>query len=136
MINSVVVLGRLVKDPVQRETTNDKIVTSFSIACKGYGDHVDFFNVQTWGKTAEFVSKYLKKGNQVVVDGRLCQSIWEKNGEKHYDVIIVANDVQSTGAANKEDAQTKGTQTQVLEKTVANDDTSDDFDLSMADIPF
>ncbi len=128
MINSVIVLGNLTKDPVQRETTNNNVVTSFSIAVNGIKDHTDFFNVQTWGKTAEFVAKYLKKGSQVVVDGRLSKQIWEKDGEKHYDVIIVADNVQSTYSKSEGN---KGTKTELLEQVKDNlptDEEVDNFD--------
>lgn len=137
MINSVIVLGNLTKDPVQRETTNNNVVTSFSIAVNGIKDHTDFFNVQTWGKTAEFVAKYLKKGSQVVVDGRLSQQIWEKDGEKHYDVVIVADNVQSTYSKSEGN---KGTKTELLEKVKDNlptDEEVDNFSPDMIDsIPF
>ena len=136
MINTVVVLGNLTKDPEQRKTSNDKVVTSFSIAVNGYNEHVNYFNIQAWGKTAEFVAKYLKKGSQVVVDGRLAQQVWEKDGAKHYDVVIVADNVQST-AANKPSDNNKGTQTQVLEQALPTDTEVDDSSPDMIDnIPF
>lgn len=132
MINSVVVLGNLTKDPVERKTNNDKTVASFSIAVNGYNEHVDYFNVETWGKSAEFVAKYLKKGSQVVVDGRLSQKVWEKDGEKHYDVVIVADNVQSTSANKPSDK--KGTQTEVLEQVAKEVDSGDEIDYNS--IPF
>ena len=103
-VNSVVLLGSFTKDPEQRKTNNDKTVTSFSLAVDGYNENTSFFDIQCWGKTAEFVGQYLKKGNQVVVSGRLEQQVWEKDGQKHSRVIVVADNVQSVANAKPQDS--------------------------------
>lgn len=103
-VNLVVLLGRFTKDPEQRKTNNDKTVTSFSLAVDGYNENTSFFDIQCWGKTAEFVGQYLKKGNQVAVSGRLEQQVWEKDGQKHSRVIVVADNVQSVANAKPQDS--------------------------------
>ena len=77
MINRVVLVGRLTRDPELRMTANGKSVCEFSIAVQkrikpqdGSQD-ADFFRVIAWEKTAEYVSNYLTKGRLVAVDGRL-----------------------------------------------------------------
>lgn len=134
MINTVVILGNLTKDPEQRMTSSGKKVANFSIAVNGYNEHVDYFNVETWGKTAEFVTKYLQKGSQVVVAGRLMQKVWEKDGEKHYEVVIVADNVQST-SSNKSDSK-KGTQTELLEQIAEEAESKQADEIDYDSIPF
>ena len=77
MINRVVLVGRLTRDPELRSTSTGKQVCDFSIAVQkkfkpqdGSPD-ADFFRVSAWEKTAEFVANYLTKGRLVAVDGRL-----------------------------------------------------------------
>lgn len=97
MTNVVVLIGRLTRDPELKSTTSGKQVVNFSIAVDDpfNKDHTNFFNVQAWGKTAEFVSKYLNKGRLVCVDGRLNQRKYTTQDGQNRDVVeIVANNVQ------------------------------------------
>ena len=77
MLNKVIIMGRLVKDPELRRTQSGTAVTSFRIAVdrdfKGQdgSKQADFFDVVAWRATAEFVSKYFTKGRMAVVEGRL-----------------------------------------------------------------
>ena len=77
MLNRVVIMGRLTRDPELRHTQSGNAVTSFSLAVerdfKGQdGEKVtDFIDVVAWRNTAEFVSRYFTKGRMMVVDGRL-----------------------------------------------------------------
>ena len=101
MINRVVLVGRLTRDPELRTTTTGKSVCDFSIAVNkrikpqdGSPD-ADFFRVNAWGQTAEYVSNYLHKGRLVAVDGRLQQRNYTANdGSKREVVEIVADNVQ------------------------------------------
>ena len=91
-------LGRLTKDPEVRYTANtNSQVTSFSLAVnrrfvsQNGERQTDFFNLSAFGKTAEFCSKYFKKGQQVLVEGRIQNRTWEdQNGQKRYatDFIV------------------------------------------------
>ena len=75
MINRVVLVGRLTKDPVLRKTANGASVTSFTLACtrrykqEGQPD-ADFINTVAWNKTADIVAQYTHKGSLVGVEGR------------------------------------------------------------------
>ena len=100
-MNKVILLGRLTKDPETRytQTTNTQ-VTSFTLAVNrrfikdGEERQADFINIVAWNKTAEFCSKYFKKGQQVGVIGRLQVRNWEdKQGQKHYVTEVIAEEV-------------------------------------------
>jgi single-strand DNA-binding protein len=101
MLNRVTLVGRLGRDPELRTTTTGKSVVEFSIAVtKRFktpeGQDADWFRVQAWGTTAEFVSNYLTKGRLVSVDGRLQTRKWTANDGSTREVIeIVADNVES-----------------------------------------
>lgn len=99
-MNKVILLGRLTKDPEVRYTqTNNIIVASFSLAVnrrfvkEGEERQADFINIVAWNKTAEFCSKYFKKGQQVAVVGRIQTRTWDDDqGQKHYVTEVVAEE--------------------------------------------
>lgn len=94
-------MGRLTRDPEVRYTqTNNTVVANFSLAvnrrfaAQGTERQADFINVVAWNKTGEFCSKYFKKGQQVVVVGRLQTRTWDdNNGQKHYITEVIAEEV-------------------------------------------
>lgn len=83
-MNSVSLVGRLGKDPETR-TFGDKSVTKFTLATKGYGDNVDWHNIECWGKTGELAQKYLTKGQLAGISGAIRYS---KKDEKFFTNII------------------------------------------------
>lgn len=93
-MNKLEMLGRLTKDVEVRYTKEQKMVVKFSIAVsRRINDQADFFDITAFGKTAEFISKYFKKGQQVALIGRLQNNNYEKDGKKHYGNIIIAEEV-------------------------------------------
>lgn len=99
-MNKVVLMGRLTKDPETRYTqTSNTQVTSFTLAVnrrvsKEGQPSADFINIIAWNKTAEFVSKYFKKGQQVGVIGRIqTRNYNDEQGQKHYVTEVVAEEV-------------------------------------------
>ena len=100
MLNRVVILGRMTRDPELRRTGNGKAVTSFNLAVNrnfktGDGQEADFFNVVAWGKVAENTANYCSKGSLVSVDGRLQSRSYNNNqGQKVYVTEVVADSVQ------------------------------------------
>ena len=100
-MNKVELIGRLTKDPEVRYTqTNNTAVASFSLAVnrrfvkEGEERQADFINIVVWGKTAEFCSKYFKKGMQIALVGRIQTRNWEDDqGQKHYVTEVVAEEV-------------------------------------------
>lgn len=89
-------LGRLTKDLELRYSQSGMAFSSFSLAVprkfkkEGEEKQSDFPNCKVFGKTAEFMSKYMGKGAQIAIEGRIQTGSYEKDGQKHYttDVII------------------------------------------------
>ena len=100
MLNKIVLMGRLTKDPELRRTGSGTAVTSFSLACdrdfksQSGEKETDFIDVVAWKNTAEFVSKYFSKGRMALVEGRLQIRDWtDKAGNKRTTAEIVADNV-------------------------------------------
>ncbi|MBQ9392819.1 MAG: single-stranded DNA-binding protein [Oscillospiraceae bacterium] len=100
MLNRVVIMGRLVRDPELRRTQSGISVTSFRLACDSdfksqSGERTTtWIDVVAWRQTAEFVSKYFAKGRMAVVEGRLQSRDWtDKDGNKRTTIEIVADNV-------------------------------------------
>lgn len=97
-MNRVILIGRLTKDPEIR-TSGNYTIASFSLAVnrkfKGEGEaEADFFNCTAFNKTAEFVEKYCKKGTKMVIEGRVQNDNYEKDGVKHYGVKIMVDSLE------------------------------------------
>lgn len=99
-INSINIVGRSTKDVELRTTNNGTPVATIAIAVNhGKDEEASFFDVVCFSKTAENVAKYVQKGRQVVVTGRLQRRKWQtKEGENRYAVEIIANQVQFVGS--------------------------------------
>ena len=97
MLNKVILMGRLTKEPELRHTPQDIPVVSFSIAVdRGYGDdkQVDFVNIVAWRHTAEFVSKWFTKGQLIAVSGRLqVRPYSDRDGNKRTATEVLADEV-------------------------------------------
>lgn len=101
MLNHIVLMGRLTRDPEMRRTQSGIAVTSFSIAVdrdfasrEGGEKQTDFIDIVAWRNTAEFVSKYFVKGRMAVVSGRLQIRDWtDKDGGKRRSAEVVADNV-------------------------------------------
>lgn len=97
--NKIILGGRLTSDPELKTTQSGISVCSFSIAVNrrtkpGMEQQTDFFNVTAWRQTADFVSRYFKKGSSICVVGTLQTSNWtDPNGQKPYRTDIVADEV-------------------------------------------
>lgn len=91
MLNRIIVMGRMTRDPELRRTNSGTAVASFSLAGE---KETDFIDVVAWRNTAEFVSKYFSKGRMAVVEGRLQLRDWtDKDGNKRRTAEIVADSV-------------------------------------------
>ena len=105
-MNKIILMGRLVRDPEVRYGASGNNVTSFSIAVErrfkreGQPD-ADFFNCVTFGKTGEFVSKYLKKGTKVAVEGEMQNNNYtNKEGQTVYGFQVAVNQVEFAESKN------------------------------------
>ena len=95
-MNSIIIIGRLTRDPEMKFTPQGTAVTTFSLAVDRGGDKgADFIPVKAWQKTAELCAQYLNKGNMCAVAGRLSVNAYEaKDGTKRTFTEVVANSVQ------------------------------------------
>lgn len=105
MLNNAVIMGRLVADPELRTTGNGNSVTTFTVAVdrrfvrQGEERQTDFIDVVAWRQTAEFVSRYFRKGSMIAVQGSIQTRMYEdKNGNKRKAVEIVADNASFCGS--------------------------------------
>ncbi len=105
-MNRVFLIGRLSRDPELRHTTSGMAVCQINVAVSrrtgaGRDPETDFINVVVWDKQAENVSRYLAKGRQVAVEGRIqTRSYDNAEGKKTYVTEVVANNVEFLGSAS------------------------------------
>ena len=100
MLNKIVLMGRLTRDPELRKTGSGTAVTSFTLAVdrdfktQDGEKETDFIDIVAWRGTAEFVFKYLSKGRMAVVEGRLQIRNWtDKDGGKRRSAEVIADNV-------------------------------------------
>ena len=101
-LNKVILGGRLTADPELKQTPNGTPVVTFSIAVnrrfqskENAQQQTDFFNVTAWRATAEFVSRYFRKGSSICVIGSLQNRTWtDQQGAKRYATDIIADEIQ------------------------------------------
>lgn len=157
MINRVVLVGRMTKDPVLRKTASGASVVSFTVACdrrvKTEGQPTaDFINTVAWNKTADIVAQYTHKGSLVGVEGRIqTRSYDDQSGKRVYVTEVVADSVQflepksanSTNAYVPEDTfnqayQPDNSASQQTQSSSYSSDfaSSDTLDIASDDLPF
>ncbi|MDR0293390.1 MAG: single-stranded DNA-binding protein [Oscillospiraceae bacterium] len=99
MLNKIILMGRLTREPELRTTQSGISVTSFTLAVdrdfqRGEERQTDFIDIVAWRGTADFVHKYFRKGQLVAVAGRLQSRKWEdKEGNKRVSFEVVADEV-------------------------------------------
>ena len=105
MINSVVLMGRLTYDPELRTTPNGISVVRIQLACdrnfqrSGEERKADFIDVTAWRQTAEFISRYFRKGSMIAVEGSIqTENFTDKDGNNRKSVQVVANNVSFCGS--------------------------------------
>jgi single-strand DNA-binding protein len=114
MVNKVILVGNLGKDPQTRSTPNGQEVATLTVATsekfKGKDgemqERTEWHTVVVWGKQAESCGKYLTKGRQVYVEGRLATRKWtDKEGAERYTTEVVAENVKFLGQGERKNAQ-------------------------------
>lgn len=100
MLNKIILMGRLVRDPELRRTNSGTAVASFALAVdrdfksQSGEKETDFIDIVAWRNTAEFVSKYFSKGRMAAVEGRLQIRDWtDKDGGKRRSAEVIADNV-------------------------------------------
>ncbi len=147
-LNKVFIIGNLTRDPELRSLPSGVQVTSFSVATNrvwkdrdgAKQESTEFHNVVVFGRQAETTAQYLKKGNSVLVEGRLQTRSWDAEGVKKYRTDIIADRVQfgprgaGTGAGVGATAPSEG----ASEKKKSEGDAIEypEEDINPEDIPF
>ena len=136
MLNHVVIMGRMVRDPELRQLDNGTSVTSFSVAVdRNYVDkttnerQADFLNVVAWRQTADFVCKYFHQGDMIALEGSLqSRKYTDKDGNNRTAIEIVASNISFCGGKNGGNANTATTNDAPATK-VANAPSEDNDEL-------
>ena len=111
MINRVILVGRLGRDPEMRQTGTGTPVVNFSVATDRVWKNkngeqekqTEWHKIIAWGRLAEICNEYLTKGKQVYIEGRLQTNEWEdKDGNKRYTTEVVANEMKMLGTRSEE----------------------------------
>lgn len=102
--NRVILAGNLTRDPELRFTNNGVPVCGFGIAVnrvRSKNEEVDFFDVSAWRELGETIANYKKKGDPILIEGRLQFRSWEaQDGSKRNKVDVVADNIQFLGRAD------------------------------------
>lgn len=108
MLNSVIIMGRLVADPELKTTSSGINVTSFGVAVErsyarqGEDRQTDFINVVAWRQQADFVTKYFRKGQMIAIQGSLqSRSYEDKNGNRRNVLEVVADKISFCGSKSE-----------------------------------
>lgn len=149
MINRVILVGRMTKDPVLRKTQSGASVTSFTVACdrriKAEGQPTaDFINCVCWNKVADNTAQYTHKGSLVGVEGRIqTRSFDNQSGKRVYVTEVVADAVQflepkGTNSATNTPSYDAGNQGYQSDQVLQSNDftSSDNLDIASDDLPF
>lgn len=141
-MNRAEICGRLTKDIEVRKTTSGLSVTAFTVACDRRMSReerqtvevtADFLDCVAWRGTADFLGNYAKKGDWVVIEGRIQKRSYESNGHKHYITEIVCDNVQLISASKKPTAETG---TFNAEPSAAEFDAGNSFTVNDEDMPW
>jgi single-strand DNA-binding protein len=133
-VNKVLLAGRLTRDPEMRALASGKHVTQFSVATNEYAgngkERPEYHNIVTWDRLAEICGRYLGKGQQVAIEGRLQTRTWDdEQGKRHWKTEIVAGSVEMLSGRRKKDyaAESAAEALEIAaEKSEAPDATADE----------
>ena len=126
-MNKVILKGRLTATPELKSTTNDIYVTDFSVAVnrRFNKEQTDFINCQAWRQTAEFITKYFTKGQEILVIGELHIEKWDKDGETRYTTRVVVDEVEFCGSKADNKAQTNDAEMEIPDGFEVSDNSDD-----------
>jgi single-strand DNA-binding protein len=106
--NRVILVGNLTRDPELRYIPSGMAVSDIGLAVNErvkrndqWTDDVTFVDITLWGRTAEIANEYLSKGSPVLIEGRLKLDRWEKEGQKHSKLKVVAERMQMLGGKDE-----------------------------------
>lgn len=116
-MNIVNLVGRLTRDPYVQEN-GDKQIAKFTLACDRMKEGADYPNCVAWGKTAEIIGKYLKKGSQVAIEGQIRTGSYQKDGETIYTTDIAVSRVEFLGSKEEKPAEDKQADFEAIDEDV------------------
>jgi len=126
------IVGNLTKDPELKQLPSGSSVANFSVATNrtwkdkdgAKQEDVEYHNIVIFGKMAETVAQYMRKGSQLMIEGRLQTQSWEKDGVKKYRTEIVAESVQfgAKPKSGSEDRQEDSSESQTVDNLEDTDD--------------
>ena len=145
-VNKAIIVGRLGKDPEVRHLESGATVSTFSIATsESYKDRntgekkevTDWHNIVLWRGLAEIAEKYLKKGDQVYIEGKLKTRSWEKEGVTRYTTEIVGDNMTMLGSGQSGGSQSAPIPTSEYDESTTKAPTvNEPIDSPTDDLPF
>ena len=137
-MNNVILMGRLTRDPELNRSSSGKAFVRFNIAINRIGEGTDFINCVAFGKTAEFIGEYFRKGRKILLNGKLQMSQYESEGKKVTTYVVVVDSVEfgeSKASSGASDTSSYGQNTSkstnnVMEASTFDDTSSDDMGTS------
>ena len=122
-MNHVVLMGRLAKDPELKYSQSGKAFSKFTVAVNRElnREEADCINCAAWGKTAEIIAEYLRKGRRIALQGRISVSNYEQNGETRWSTEVVVDKFEFVDTANSQKAGNSQMQSKKSENSSAND---------------
>lgn len=144
IINTVVLIGRLVRKLEVRYTQSNIAVGTTTIAVnrprqKDKEQEADFINIKVWGKQAENIHKYLNKGSLIAIEGRIQTGSYNtQDGQKRYITEVVAENVQFLESRKSEQVTEKGAETteDSIQDIPSRTETQQTFEYTDDDLPF
>jgi len=107
MYSKTILVGNLARDPESRQAGESSVTRLVVAVNDAYSkDKVSYVGVEAWGKLGEICQKYLTKGRQALVEGRLFQDTWEKDGKKQSKLYVKADNVQFLGSKGDKQQET------------------------------
>lgn len=127
-MNKTFIIGRLTSEPELRENVSGTKQTKFSVAVNRLKEGVDYISCIAWNKTAELITKYLHKGSQIAIEGRIQTGSYDdKDGKKIYTTDVVVENLTFIG--NNEPKKEEP-------KKETDDPFSTDYEFKDSDLPF
>ena len=129
-MNSTQLLGRLTKDPELKYGSSGTAYCKFTLAVKRAfkKDEVDFISCTAFGKAAETIAEYVKKGDQFAVTGRIQVDVYEKDGEKRYSTGVMVDGFTFISKAKEDGASNAGSSKPEKEKPAGGKAPEIDFE--------
>lgn len=99
-MNIAILIGRMTRDPELKYTSGGKAYTNFTLAVQKTKDEAEFIDCVAWEKTAENIAEYFRKGNRILIQGRLSVNNYEQNREKRKFTRVLVNTFEFIDSKN------------------------------------